>query len=253
MNIDSSSPIELKGHKMSVTTGCLSLGETVLATGARDYETIVWDLVDQKETHKMRIDRNMVTDMKWMPNDNNTFIQCSEDLRLRFYDIRENLDIAKETIVGTNFAGTCDVDESGNYIVTGHRGFNNSGCYVKLWDIRTLSDKQAEPVFEVEHSFSVVSARFLYLPSRQNGSTQIISASADKTLRITNLQGEQKSWTDNNDSYTAMTPLRNINNLSRSDQPDTDNLIVASSTKPQLMTYSIDEETLSIVPKAKTK
>lgn len=91
---------------MSVTTGCISLGETVLATGARDYETIVWDLEDQKKTHSKRIDRNMITDMKWLPSDNNTFIQCSEDLRLRFFDIREGLNMVKETVVGTNFAGT---------------------------------------------------------------------------------------------------------------------------------------------------
>lgn len=189
---------------MSVTTGCLSLGETILATGARDYETILWDIEDQKETHKSRIDRNMVTDMKWMPTDHNIFLQCSEDLRIRLYDIREGLEVVMETTVGTNFAGTCDIDHSGTYIVTGHRGFNNSGCYVKLWDVRTFSDSKVEPVFEIEHSFSVVSTRFLYTPSRENGQTNIISASADKTMRITNMQGESKTYTDNSECYTAM-------------------------------------------------
>ena len=124
--------IELKGHSLSVTTGCVSLGETILATGGRDYTTILWDIEYQKETHKNRIDRNMVTDMKWMPTDNNTFVQCSEDLRMRFFDIREGLEIGKEISIGSNFATTFDIDDTGNYITTGHRGFNNSGWWVKL-------------------------------------------------------------------------------------------------------------------------
>jgi WD40 repeat protein len=99
----------------------------VLATGARDYKTVLWDLEEGKKTNMISIDRNMVTDMKWLPSDNNTFMQSSEDLRLRIFDIRDNLDVAKETIVGTNFAGSIDIDESGKYIVTGHKGFNNSG------------------------------------------------------------------------------------------------------------------------------
>ena len=244
---------ELKGHKISCTTGWISLGETVLATGARDYETILWDLEDGTKTMSQRIDRNMVTDMKWFPSDNNTFIQCSEDLRLRFYDIREGLDVVKETMVGTNFAGSCDIDESGKYIVTGHKGFNNSGWYVKLWDVRSFSDTSVEPVVEFEHSFSVVSAKFLYTPSRSKATTHIISASADKTIRITDLQGKQKSIQDWPESFSAMWPLRNANNWTRTKQNETDCLVAAGSTKPQLIMYSIDEETLSIVPRYETK
>ena len=189
----------------------------------------------------------MITDMKWFPSDNNTFIQCSEDLRLRFYDIREGLDVAKETIVGTNFAGCWDIDESGNYIVTGHKGFNNSGCYVKLWDVRSFSDDTVEPVIEFEHSFSVVSAKFLYTPTRSQDKKYIISASADKTMRVTSLEGHQKSITDCDESYTAMWPVRSSKSSNRKDQQDTDCLIAAGSTKPQLLMYSIDEDTLSIL------
>ena len=124
---DPGSSIELKGHSLSVTTGCISLGETNLATGGRDYTTILWDLETQKAEFKNRIDRNMVTDMKWMPNDNNVFVQCSEDLRMRFFDIRDGVVESNKTLVGANFAATMDIDDTGNYIVTGHRGFNNSG------------------------------------------------------------------------------------------------------------------------------
>ncbi|CAI2372135.1 unnamed protein product [Moneuplotes crassus] len=250
---DGDSLFELKGHKISCTTGCISLGETVLATGARDYETILWDLEDGKKTQSKRIDRNMITDMKWLPSDNNTFIQCSEDLRLRFFDIREGLDVAQETVVGTNFAGSCDIDESGKYIVTGHKGFNNSGCYVKLWDVRSFSDTTVEPVMEFEHSFSVVSVRFLYTPTRKKDTLSIISASADKTMRITDLEGNQKSITDSPESFTAMCPLRNAENCTRTSQQDTDCLVATGNTKPQLTLFSIDDDTFSIVPKLQTK
>jgi WD40 repeat protein len=193
---------------MSVTAGWVSLGETVLATGARDYETILWDIEDQKFTSRSRIDRNMVTDMKWLPTDMNTFAQWSEDRTLRLYDIREGLEVASEIKVGENFASSCDIDASGTYIVTGHRGFNNSGWFVKLWDIRKISSGGGtDPVFQNEHSFSVVSARFLNWPERSRGSTNVISASTDKSIKITTLEGEQKSLTTANDSYTAMTPL----------------------------------------------
>lgn len=75
---------------------------------------------------------------------------------------------------------------------------------MKLWDVRTFSEKTVEPVFEYEHSYSVVSAKFLYTPSRSKGTTNIISASSDKTMKIVNLEGEQKTWTDCPESYTAM-------------------------------------------------
>lgn len=58
-------------------------------------------------------------------------------------------------------------------------------------------------MFEVEHSFSVMTTRFIYSPSKEN-STNIISASADRNMMITNLEGQKKSIIDNADSYSAM-------------------------------------------------
>ena len=40
--------------------------------------------------------------------------------------------------VGDNFATCCDVD--GFSVLTGHRGFNNEGCDVKLWDLRKIQE-----------------------------------------------------------------------------------------------------------------
>lgn len=39
--------------------------------------------------------------------------------------------------MGTNFATSCDL-WGDRLVVTGHRGFNDSGSEIKLWDLRHL-------------------------------------------------------------------------------------------------------------------
>ena len=76
-----------------------------------------------------------------------------------------------EVKVDTNFATTCDIWTEGNedkYLVTGHRGFNDSGAEVKLWDLRKVQKAKNEGAtanltqFVYEgHSFSPESVRFI--------------------------------------------------------------------------------------------
>lgn len=80
----------------------------------------------------------------------------------------------------------------------------------------------------------------------------IISASVDKTMRITDLEGKQKTWIDCADSYTTMWPLRTLNDTSKNDS-ESDNYIIAASTKPQLHMYRVSDSSLSIVHIGKTK
>ena len=115
-----------------------------------------------------------------------------------------------------------------------------------------MDSLEPDPVFEVNHNFSVVSARFFYAPSRSKDKTFIISASADKTMKVINMKGEEKAWTDSKESYSAMSPLRKSTNFDRVDVK-TDNIIVAGTIKPELQFYTVDEETLSIIPYAKSK
>ena len=57
--------------------------------------------------------------------------------------------------VGDNFATCCDV--RGNYVVTGHRGFDMEGCEAKLWDFR-----KAGVVLEMKgHSEAVEGVKFV--------------------------------------------------------------------------------------------
>ena len=76
-----------------------------------------------------------------------------------------------EVKVDTNFVTTCDIWTEGNedkYLVTGHRGFNDSGAEVKLWDLRKVQASKNEGTaasltkFIYEgHSFSPESVRFI--------------------------------------------------------------------------------------------
>jgi hypothetical protein len=86
-----------------------------------------------------KIDRNVVT---WLGfKDENNFVQMSEDLTMRIWDVRAlPFKPSIECKIGTNFATHADIiDVDGkSLLVTGHRGFNNEGAEVKLWDLSTL-------------------------------------------------------------------------------------------------------------------
>ena len=71
-------------------------------------------------------------------------------------------------------------------------------------------------------------------------------------MKVINMQGQEKSWTDSKDSYSAMSPLRKSYNSER-ENVETDNIVVAGTIKPELHFYTVKEDTLSIIPYAKTK
>jgi WD40 repeat protein len=178
---------ELKGHRLSVVSGSISLTENKLATGGRDSEVILWDIESQKIISQLQIDNNLTTDMVWMPNSNDIFLQTSEDLRLRIFDCREQLSLTSQLKIGDNFATTMDIDNSGNYLVTGHRGFNGNACHVKLWDLRKITEDLIEPVNSFTHDSAVISTRFHNDMKLGDSNLFVISASIDQTLRLTDM------------------------------------------------------------------
>ena len=123
---------------MSVTSVAGRAGK--MASGSRDQTTRTWDLETGKQTGMRKIDRNVVTWIGW--RDDNTIVEASEDLNLRIWDIRKKpFKPQVEIKVGTNFATNGDIlhdDNSGVYLATGHRGFNNEGAEVKLWDLNNF-------------------------------------------------------------------------------------------------------------------
>ena len=133
---------EFKGHEMSVSTVAVSSDKARLASGGRDCTTRIWDIETQKPLSKRQIARNVITQVKWLVNQPELLVETSEDLYLRMFDIRAKpFKPVVEVKVDTNFATTCDIWTEGSedkYLVTGHRGFNDSGAEVKLWDLRKV-------------------------------------------------------------------------------------------------------------------
>ena len=102
---------------------------------------------------------------------------------------------AVEVKVGTNFITSSDVflsDTDAILVATGHRGFNNEGAEVKLWDLRSFST-DSKPLFtHSEHLFTPESVRFL-------DSSSLISASKDQSMHLIDLKDGSKvdTWQHN--------------------------------------------------------
>jgi hypothetical protein len=107
--------------------------------------------------------------------------------------------------VGTNFASTSDFlsDDQGTdtLLVTGHRGFNNEGAEVKLWDLRHFGDA------ENFHQWSYLEHRFSPEVVRFAGDRLIVSASKDREMHLINLEGKQVDSLRHSCSYTSIAVL----------------------------------------------
>ena len=245
--------IELEAHKISCTSACISNDEKYLATGGRDYKTFLWDLESVlnkfeegqtdtkfKPLHQLEITRNMITWMKWLPNCNDKFIQTSEDLNMRIFSVVD--DMIQQTVsvkVGATFATTIDIDPQGESIITGHRWFNNTGSFIKIWDLTNLLESSApEPVLEQSHNFSCVSAHFIFRDGAKQTEKYIITWSADKMIKVINLQGIQVSYISSNDIYTAMWPIGLYDSMDALNQQKW--IVVAANNKPEVMVYNIN-------------
>lgn len=124
---------------MSVTSLDCNRSGSWLVSGSRDQTTRLWDIETQKQLSSRNIQRNAITSIKWLPNSPDSFIECSEDLTLRLWDCRSKpFKPQVEFNAGSNFATTCDIltiEGEDLYLATGHRGFNQEGSEVKLWEL----------------------------------------------------------------------------------------------------------------------
>jgi hypothetical protein len=62
---------------------------------------------------------------------------------------------AIEIKVGTNFITSSDIILSASdspLLATGHRGFNNEGAEVKVWDLRSFNNETSAPLLQVKNS-----------------------------------------------------------------------------------------------------
>lgn len=126
---------DFQGHDLPASAVDYNPVTRQLASGSRDYTIRIWDVETHKHIVGSKVNWNVVTYLKWQMS-TQLLIQCSEDLKLRAWDIREPpMRCAISLDTGDNFATHCDVTE-GNMVVTSHRGFNGIGCEAKLWDLR---------------------------------------------------------------------------------------------------------------------
>lgn len=170
-----------------------------MTSGSKDQTTRVWDIETQKQVSSRKIDRNVITYIKWLPDNSDSFIECSEDLTLRLWDVRQKpFKPAIEIKVGTNFATNCDIND--HNLVTGHRGFNNEGAEVKLWDLRHFKSSEDVVFTYKEHKFSPESVRFA-------SHDLIVSAAKDQTIHLIDMEGKQHDCFNHKSSFASMTIL----------------------------------------------
>ena len=185
---------QFSGHEMSVSTVDVERTDgKLMASGGRDCTTIVWDIETQKIVKKRLIARNVITQIKWIPGQPNLFVETSEDLYTRIFDIRvKPFKPTVEVKVDTNFSLSCDimaVDGDQTYLATGHRGFNGEGTVVKLWDLRKLMSADKNSTYTSEqlavsvntsHKFTPEAVKFLRGSSSDK--VRVVSAAMDSKI-----------------------------------------------------------------------
>jgi WD40 repeat protein len=142
----------LQGHERPASA--IALREERVVSGAGDWSVRLWDLNRGVESAKAVVNWNVVTCLRWAGE--NEIVQAGEDQRIRIWDVRQETLREKTAMnTGDNFATCLDVKE--NLVLSGHRGFNNTGCEVKMWDLR-----KNEMVFSVKaHEMPVEGCKFV--------------------------------------------------------------------------------------------
>jgi WD40 repeat protein len=139
-----SSPRTFAAHKKAVSALCFVDGGARLLSGSRDYSLSLWDVAGAAAAPLATetIARNVVTCLARVPGTSTVF-QGSEDLSYRLWDLRGGaITLAASLAAGSSaqlpshFPLCCDSAQ--NTLVTGHNGFDGTGCSLLLWDLRSL-------------------------------------------------------------------------------------------------------------------
>jgi len=106
-----------------------------LFSGSRDASVKLWDAATMQLVAKTEIARNLVTCIRCFHHEP-LALQGSEDLTLRLWDARAMIK-PTVTLGGYSYFPLCtDVSGDNHYAVTGSKGFNGSGCEIRIWDLR---------------------------------------------------------------------------------------------------------------------
>jgi len=174
-----------QGHEMAVVTFCISKDEKFICSGSKDQTVALWDISTGQKISDKGIPRNTITCMEWIPNSDNNFVQCSEDLTVRIWDKREMKPITEVQLKDNYFAYCCDIDENGTKLLTGHYSCNEEGSGVLLWDLRKINETGYIWRY-LEHKESVVAVKFI--KHTKINCEIAVSAGKDAKLKIIKTQ-----------------------------------------------------------------
>ena len=199
-----------EGHELNIAALALSPDERLLCSGARDTSVRLWDINTGAQLAMNKTPRNLVTALRWVPGEASSVLQASEDLRLRVWDVRSSGLKASSTMLGhSNIPLCCDASCDGLSFLTCHKGFDGTGCELRVWDRRQVSLSLSLSLSLLFLSFSLLltASRLLSLAARWQGATRqvlrghqqavqscafvgslegqyAVSGGSDKTLRL---------------------------------------------------------------------
>ncbi|KAL5981824.1 Dip2/Utp12 protein [Asimina triloba] len=107
----------LNGHKGAVTALCYNKAGSMLASGSKDNDIILWDVVGESGLFRLRGHRDQVTDLVFIDS-GKKLVSCSKDKFVRVWDI--DTQHCMQIISGHHSEiWSMDVDQEERYLVTG--------------------------------------------------------------------------------------------------------------------------------------
>jgi len=127
---------DYRGHEMAVAGVAQSPDEAQMCSGSRNGDLFLWDSATARRVSKVHVNRNVITDVCWVPENAGLVAQTSEDKILRVWDVRTMQ--AANTYPRQQYIHTsCDCSADGTLVLTSANGQDGHGCYVTVWDRRT--------------------------------------------------------------------------------------------------------------------
>ncbi len=145
-------------HTLNIADVTMNKKGDRMFSGSRDYTVKIWDTTVGKCISEFKAPRNVVTCLSIDAGNDTLLYQGSEDLCVRVWDVRS---FSRQPVMHMNdyvyFPISMCIHSSNHYLATGCKGFNSTGCELKLMDLR----KAGNVVTEYKgHSQDVTGCKF---------------------------------------------------------------------------------------------